>query len=97
MILMTATGTTVEVEWYGRSDIDRNLYIGAKNITPADAVNIFTNPKQTKALTVFRDEQNMEDETTLAEWYGFTRFAAVRINDLEGTVIVSLGREEAGE
>ena len=97
MILMTATGTTVEIEWYGRSDFDRNLYIGVKNITAVDAVSIFANPKQTKELTIFKDEQNMEDETSLATWYGFTRFVGVRINDIEDTTVISLGREESGE
>ena len=95
MILMTATGTTVEIEWYGRSDFDRNLYIGAKNIAAVDAVSIFANPKQTKELTIFKDEQNMEDETTLATWYGFTRFVSIRINDIENTINIGLGREEA--
>ena len=96
MILMTATGTTVEIEWYGRSDFDRNLYIGLKGITVADAVRIFSDPKQTKTLTIFNDEQNLDDDNTRATWYGFTRLVSVRVNDIEGTINVGLGKEEAG-
>ena len=97
MILMTATGTTVNVEWYGRSDIDRNLYLGAKDLTPAEAVAIFADPKQTKALTFYNDLQNMDDESTLAKLNAFTRFVQIRIDDINGLIIVALGKEEVEE
>lgn len=97
MILMTATGTTIQIAWYGRADIDRNLYIGALGLTPAEAVNIFSNPKQTKELVIYNDEQRMEDDNALKTWKGFTRFVQIRIDDINDLIIVALGKEEVEE
>lgn len=94
MILMTAKGETVNVEWIARAELDRNLYIGARDITPAEAVNLFCDPSRTKTMTVYKDDQNMDDESTVATWIGFTRFVSVRVNDIEGTINIGLGLEE---
>lgn len=97
MILMTNTGRTVSIDWHGRSDFDRCLYIGTKDLTMAEAAIIFGSSAETSRLTVYADEQNMEDESTQTLYTGFTELRHLRNNTTDGTVNVGLARQEVEE
>lgn len=97
MILMTAKGRTIPLKWHGRSTIDRVLYFGLTEISAAEAVAIFNDPTETSRLTVYKDEQNMNDEGTVCVYTGFTEFTHVRVNSIEGTVNVGVSRMEVSE
>ena len=93
MILKTKAGREISYTWAGISELDLNLYIGTTGLTIPEAVNIFCDPKETAKLTLIMDEQNPNDETNQRVLEGYTRFTQVRINPVEGTIIVGLGKE----
>ena len=97
MKLMTNTGRTLPVEWCGRSDFDRNLYIGMKGISMAEAATLFGDKTETARMTLYRDEQNMDMEEGREEYKGFTEFVHLRNNTIEGTIVVGLARQEVEE
>lgn len=93
MILKTKTGREISYTWAGISELDLNLYIGTTGLTIPEAVNIFCDPEETAKLTLIMDEQNPNDEANQRVLEGYTRFTQVRINPVEGTIIVGLGKE----
>lgn len=98
MILMTNTGRTVSIDWHGQSSFDRVLYIGTKGITMAEAASLFGEPAETSRITIYEDEQNMENEETVKTYTGFVELWHLRNNPIEGTILVGLARhEEVGE
>ena len=97
MILMTNTGRTVPIDWHGRSTIDRVLYFGTKGITMAEAATLFGSSSETSRMTVYEDEQNMDDEKGQVLYTGFTELYHLRHNPDEGTILVGLGRKEVVE
>lgn len=97
MNVMTNTGRTVQIQWQGRSTFDGALYIGAVGITMAQAATIFGDPKATKKLLVTIDEQNPNAEGATVTYTGFTILSHLHNNDIEGTIVVGLRRQEASE
>lgn len=97
MILMTNTGRTVSIDWHGRSTIDRVLYIGTKGLTMAEAATLFGSSTETSRITIYEDEQNMDDEKGQVLYTGFTELYHLRHNPDEETILVGLGRKEVVE
>lgn len=97
MIIRTNTGKEIGYSWTGISELDFNLYIGTLGLTVPEAVAIFCNPEETAVLTLIPDEENSEDEAIHRILTGYTRFMQIRINPVEGTIIVGLGRQEGGD
>lgn len=97
MILMTASGRTVDIAWHGRSDFDRVLYIGTNGISMAEATTIFGDPAEVKTFDVFPDEQNMEDDGLKITYKGFTELVSIRNDRVNGTINVGLARQEVEE
>ena len=95
MILKTKTGREISYSWTGISELDLNLYIGTLGLTVPEAVSIFCDPAETSTLTLIMDEQNPDLENNRRVLEGYTRFTQVRINPVEGTIIVGLGKETA--
>ena len=94
MILKTNTGKEISYAWTGISELDFNLYIGTQGLTVQEAVSVFCDPNETAVLTLIPDEANAEDETMHRVLTGYTRFMQIRINPIENTIIVGLGRQE---
>ena len=97
MNVMTNTGETVQIQWQGRSSFDGALYIGTTGITMAQAATIFGSAKATKKLHVTIDEQNPDGDGGSVDYTGFTVLTHLHYNDIEGTVVVGLRRQEATE
>ena len=97
MRLMTNTGRTVEIDWAGRSTFDRVLYIGTLGLTMAEAATIFGDPSETSRITVYKDEENPDEEGATETYTGFVELWHLRNNPIEGTILVGLARQEVDE
>lgn len=91
MIFKTATGKALNYAWCGVA-FDNNLYVGVKDLSLVEAMQLFTNAAETETLTFFPDDQS---EDFNFEKAGFTRFVSIQVNQNDQTIIVGMGREYA--
>lgn len=79
--------------WFGVA-FTGDLVIGLENITLTEALQTFIDPQETATLTFYKDP-DLERQDTNETLEGYTRFISIRVDQIDNTINVSLGREYA--